>query len=150
MVNSLRCKECDGSAYFMSGKSSCKIGHDTHLRRDMVQQTVYVNTGSSVGGSFNPSRKKSTRVSARQYQRKTQRYVCRGCWATRPNYFRVLFLTLVIGPLFIPYYTGYSKFRGTLFILTFGVFGIGWAIGIIMAMFASLENYNHLPNSRFI
>lgn len=128
--------------------SSCVICQTIHPRNQMVRQTINVESGSSAGAAFSPSRKKSTRVSFRQYQRKQQRWVCGNCWRSRPNYFVTLLLSVVAGPIFIPIYSGYGRLRGVAFAVTGGGFVIGWLVGIVLAFFGSLENADRLPNSR--
>ena len=58
----------------------CAKCHHRYPVTEMRKTNTQVKSGHSVGGSFNPSRKQSTRLGARNYYRNKVIWICDECW----------------------------------------------------------------------
>jgi len=131
-------------------RTSCSVCHTLTPKNEMVLQKYVEHSGSSIGGSFNPNKSNSTRLSGREYYRNKKRWVCNTCWKSRPNYLLTLILTIVAGPFFIPRYKGFGGFKSLLYALTLGGFLIGWGLSVLNALLGSLPNKDGLNNNKLL
>ena len=63
----------------------CVCCHHRYPVTRMHKTNQTVNSGHSVGASFNPSRKQSTRIGARNHYRNKIAWICNDCWPSYRN-----------------------------------------------------------------
>jgi hypothetical protein len=128
-------------------KATCVACDLIKPRPEMKQRTFSVKSGSSTG--ISAGRKgKNARLSVREYHKKKKVWICHDCWGVRPRWISAIFMATLFGPIYVPFLKGWGGIGKLFYIITFGLFLMGWLFYALQALTGQLTNHRGLPNTR--